>query len=144
MFMSEAKRIRAKPANFFVAGEKKPRFNLSGVEDVTKSENATTIIAANALRTHENIFIGGKANVANGFIMNGIEMSNKQDRSLPMNENKVAFADERDTVEFFAEAFKKLFLRRSKKMFELDHAGTSIFWRQELQRRISSPTELVT
>lgn len=110
MFMSETEFFRAKSANFFVTSEEKPRFNLRGMEDVAESENATTIIAANALRTHENIFIGGKANVANGFIMNGIEMSNKQNGSLPPNEDKIALADESSVLEKFAEAFEELFL----------------------------------
>ena len=131
LFMSEAESFSPKPANFFVTGEEKPRFNLRGMEDVTESENATAIIAANALRTHENIFIGGKANVANGFVVNSVQMSDEQNGSVAANEDKIALADERIALENFAEPFKELLLSGAKEMFELNHAGTSIFWRQE-------------
>lgn len=45
---------------------------LNGVVQV-RSINIVVEIAANTLRTHDNIFISGKANVANGFIVNGVE-----------------------------------------------------------------------
>lgn len=116
-----------KPADFLITGEEKPRFNLRGMEDVTKSENATAIIAANTLGTHENIFIRGKANVADWFIMNGVQMCDQHDGSLPVNEDKIAFADESSALENFAEPFKELLLSGTEKMFERNHAGTSIF-----------------
>ena len=77
LLMSETEIFSPKPANFFVTAKEKPGFNLRGMEDIAECEDTAAIIAANALRTYENIFVGGKTNIANGFIMNGVEVGDE-------------------------------------------------------------------
>ena len=72
LLMSKAEIFSPKSANFFVTAKEKPRFNLRGMEDVAKSENATAIIAANTLRRHKDISVSRNANIANRLFMNGV------------------------------------------------------------------------
>ena len=91
--MSEAESFSPKSADFLVAGEKKPRFNLRGVVNLEKSKNAATIIAANALRAHQDIAVSGSANVADRLFVNGVEMCGEHDGSLTVDENEIVLAE---------------------------------------------------
>ena len=93
MLMSEGEFISPKPTNFLITAEQEPRLDFGEAINFDESKNATAIIAANALRGHKDIFISGEANIANGLFMNRIKMSNEHDRSLPVNENEIGFAD---------------------------------------------------
>ncbi len=101
-----------------------------------ESKDATAIIAANALRAHDDVAVSRDADVFDGLFVNGIHVCDKHDGSLPVNENEIAFADERLSLEFFAEAFEKLLLSGAKEIFQSIHAGTS----SALQLWQSSPS----
>ena len=92
LLMSETEFFCAKPANFFIATEQEPRLDFGKLVNFYESENATAIIAANALRGHKDISVSGEANIANGLFMDGIEMSDEHDGSLSLNENEISFA----------------------------------------------------
>ena len=115
--MSATEIFSTKSADFFVAGEEQPRFNLRGLEDFDESKYAATIIAANTLRTHQDISVSRNANIANGFIMNRVQMSDEQNRSLSANENEIVFADKRIAFEFLAEPLEELLLSRAQEVF---------------------------
>ena len=93
MLMSEAKVFSPKSADFLVTRKKEPRLNLRSMVNLEKSENATAIIAANALRTHQNISVSGEANIANGLFVNGIDMSYEHNGRDAFDENKATFID---------------------------------------------------
>ena len=57
--------------------------------------------------------------------MNSIEMSDEQNESGAANKNEITLANKSVALEFFAEAFEELFLRRAEKIFQSIHAGTS-------------------
>ena len=113
LLMSEGEFISPKPANFLVTAEEKPRFNLRGQEDMDESKATATIVAANALRTHDDIFVSGNADVFDGMFVNGVQMSNKHDWSLPVDENEITLADKRLAFEFFTKPLEELFLSRT-------------------------------
>ena len=92
LLVSEAESFCPDSANFLISGKQEPWFNLRGLEDFDKSENAATVVAANALRTHEDIAVSGNANVVNGFFVHRVEMCDEHDGSLPVDENEIAFA----------------------------------------------------
>ena len=77
LLVSKAESLGTKSTYFLVARKEQPRLNLRGMEDVTKSENATSIVAANALRTYQNVVVSGNANVVDRFFMNGVQMSDE-------------------------------------------------------------------
>ena len=79
LLMSEAESFSPDAADFLVASEEQPRFNLRGLENFAESENAATIVAANALRAHQNIFVSRKADIANGLFVNGVQVSDEHD-----------------------------------------------------------------
>ena len=125
LLMSEGEFISPKPANFLVTAEEKPRFNLRGQEDMDESKATATIVAANALRAHDDIFVSGNADVFDGLFVNGVQMRNKHNGSLPVNEKEIALADERLALEFFAKTLEQLLLRGSEEIFQILHADTS-------------------
>jgi len=126
LLVSETESFSTDAANLFVACEQEPRFNLRGTEDIAESENAATIVAANALRTHQNIAVSRNANVANGLFVNRVHVCDQHNRSLSANENEISLADERFAVEFFAETLEELPLSWTQKVFQGVHAGTSL------------------
>ena len=95
LLMSAAKFFGTEPADFLVAAEQKPRLYFGTAVDFDESKDTATIVAANALRTHQNIFVSGKANVLDGFFVNGVEMSDAFD------ENEIAFAKQSVAFEIF-------------------------------------------
>ena len=94
-----------------------------GLKNFDDSKDTAPVIAANG--THENIFIRGKTDVVNGFIMNGVQMSNEHDGSKPANGNEIDFTGESLAFEYFANPFEDLLLSRAQEMFEINHAETS-------------------
>ena len=57
--------------------------------------------------------------------MNGVEMSDKHDGSLPVDENEIALANQSVAFECFGETFEELLLRGAEEIFQILHAGTS-------------------
>ena len=123
--MSEAKFFSPKPADFLVTAEQEPRLDFCELVNFDESENATAIIAANALRGHEDISVSGEANIANRLFMNGIKVCDEHDGSLSANEYEITFTNERFAFEFFGEPLEKLLLRGAEEIFQILHAGTS-------------------
>lgn len=123
--VSEAKFFSSKPADFLVTRKQGPRLDFGKTVDFDESENAATIVAANALRAHEDVFVRGKADVANGFFVNGIEMCDEHDGSLPVDENEITLVEQSIGFECFGEAFEELLLSRAEEIFQIVHAGTS-------------------
>ena len=93
LLMSKAKFFSTKSTNFLVATEQEPRFDFGNPIDFDESKDAATIVAANALRAHDDIFVSRDADVLDGLFVNGVEMSDEHDGSLPTNENEIALAD---------------------------------------------------
>lgn len=93
LLMSEAKFFSPKPADFLVAAEQKPRLDFGKAINFDESENAATVVATNSLRAHDDVTVSGKADVANGLFVNGVEVGDEHDGSLPVDENEVALAD---------------------------------------------------
>ena len=123
--MSEAEFFCPKSADFLIATEQEPRFNLRGLKDFAEGKDAAAIIAANALRTHQNISVIGFANVFDGLFMNCVKMCYEHDGSLSVDKNEITFTNERFAFEFFGEPLEKLRLRGAKEIFQILHAGTS-------------------
>ena len=90
LFMSEGEFISPKPADFFVATKQEPRLDFGQAINLDESENPAPIVAAYALRAHDDIFVSRNADVFYGMFVNGVEVSNKHDWSLPVNEDKIA------------------------------------------------------
>ena len=134
--MSKAELFSPKPADFLVTTEKEPRFDFRKAVDFAESKNAAPVVAANALRAHDNVAVSGKADVANGFFVNGVEMSDEHDGSLSANENEIALAEQSVALEFFGEPVEELLLSGTKEIFKGSHAGTS----SALQLWQSSPS----
>ena len=124
--MSNTESLGTESANFFVATKQEPRFNLRGRVDFDKGENAATIIAANALRGHEDISVSRKANVTNRFFVNGVHVGDQHNWSLSANENEISLTDKRFAFEFLAEMFEKLLLSGAQEVIQDNHAGTSL------------------
>ena len=101
----------AQPANFFVASEEQPRLDLRGQVDFDESENTATIVAANALRRHEDISVFRRADLFGGLGVNSVEVSDQHDGSGTANEYEVALAEKCFAFELFSEEFKQLLLR---------------------------------
>ena len=81
LLVSKAESFSTDTANFFVTCKEQPRFDLRGTEDIAESENAAPIVAANALRAHQNISVSACTNVANWPFVNGVEMSDEHDEA---------------------------------------------------------------
>ena len=126
--MSETEFFSTEPANFFLATEKKPRLNLCALIDFDESKTTAPVITANALRGHKDIFVSGEADVANRLFMNRVEMRDEHNGSLPANEDKIAFTDERFAFEFFAKPLEELLLSGTQEIFQDSHADTSSAW----------------
>ena len=125
LLMSEAKFFSPKPANFLVATEQEPRLDFGKPIDFDESKDAATIVAANALRAHDDVAVSGNADVANGFFVNGVEVCDEHDGRDAFDENEIAFAEQRVAFEFFSEAFEELLLSGAEKIFQRSHADTS-------------------
>ena len=123
--VSKAELFSPKPADFLVTAEQKPWLDFGTAVDFDESKDAATIVAANALRAHDDVAVRGKAKVANGFFVNGIQMRDKHDGSLPVDENEISLAEQSVAFEFFGEAFEKLLLSRAEEVFQIFHADTS-------------------
>ena len=78
-------------ADFLIARKQKIRFNCRLFISIDKRVNSATIITANSLWTHQNISVGTETNVTDGLFVNGVQMSDQQNRSDTFNENKVIF-----------------------------------------------------
>lgn len=125
LFVGATESFSPDTADFLVTRKEKPRFNLCRRVDFDESKNAAAIVAANTLRAHEDITVSRFADVANGFFMNGIEMGDQHNRSLPANEDKVTLADESLALEFLAEPLEELLLRGAQEVFQGFHAEAS-------------------
>lgn len=123
--VSEAKFFSSKPADFLVTRKQGPRLDFGKTVDFYESENATTIVAANALRTHDDVSVSRNADVLDGLFVNGIQMRDKHDGSLAVNENEIALVEQSIGFECFGEAFEELLLKRAEEIFQIVHAGTS-------------------
>ena len=93
LLMSETKFFGTEPADFLVATEQEPRLDFRKAVDLDESKDAATIIAANALRAHDDVAVRGKADVFDWFFVNCVEMCDEHDGGLSVDENEVAFAD---------------------------------------------------
>ena len=123
--VSEAKLVSSKPADLLITAEQKPRLDFGKAVDFDESKDAATIVAANALRAHDDVAVNGKANVADRFFVNGVKVCDEHNGSLPMDENEIALAEQSIALEFFSKAFEKLLLRGTKEIFQDSHADTS-------------------
>lgn len=70
--MSETEILSTYAADFFFTSKEEPRLNLRVLKDFNESKTTAPVITANALRTHQNISVSRDADVANGFIVNGV------------------------------------------------------------------------
>ena len=118
LLMSKAELFSPKSADFFVTAEQEPRFDFGKAIDFDEGKDAAPVIAANALRAHDDVAVSRNANVANGFFMNGVEMSDEHDGSLPVDENEVALVEQSIAFEFFSETFEKLLLSGAQEIFQ--------------------------
>ena len=91
--MSEAKFFSTEPADFFVATEQKPRLDFGESVNLDESKYAATVVAANALRAHEDVSVSRDADVLDGLFVNCVEMSDEHNRRSSVDENEIALAD---------------------------------------------------
>ena len=117
LLMSKTKFFSTKSANSFVTAEQEPRFDFGKAVDFYEGEYTATIVAANALRTHDDVAVSGSADVANRLFVNGVEMCDEHNGSLSMDKNKIVFVEQSVSLEFFGEPFEKLLLRGTKEIF---------------------------
>ena len=93
LLMREAELFSTEPADFLVATEQKPRLDFGKAVDFDECKDAATIVAANALRTHQNISVSRDADVFDVLFVNGVEVCDEHDGSFSMDENEIALAD---------------------------------------------------
>ena len=124
--MSEAKLLSSKPANFLVASKQEPRFDLRGMVNFDDSKDAATVVTANSLRAHQDVSVFRRADLFDGFVVNGVQMSDEHDGSGTANENEVALAKNRLALELFCEELEQLFLSGTQEVFKRFHAETSL------------------
>ena len=93
LLMSKAELFSPKPAYFLVTTEQEPRLDFGKAINFDESKDAATVVAANALRTHQNISVSRDADVLDGLFVNGVEMSDEHNGGLSVDENEIALAD---------------------------------------------------
>ena len=76
LLVSETEILSTYAADFFITSKEEPRLNLRGLKDFYESKTTASVITANALRGHKDIFISRNTYIANGFFVNRIKVSN--------------------------------------------------------------------
>ncbi len=72
LLVSETEILGTYSADLFFTSKEEPRLNLRGLKDFDESKDAAPVVAANALRGHDDVAVSGSADVFYGLFMNRV------------------------------------------------------------------------